>query len=80
MNAVTIIFIIALGLFGINLVIDVFCIAGGGMLMRVRPELAWDLRLFFESHYRVTILFGVVFIITLIVIAITGNTSALFID
>ena len=77
MNAVTIIFIVASGLFGINLVIDVFCIAGGEMLMRVRPKLAWDLRLFFNSHYRVTILFSTIYIITILVIGLTGNWPAL---
>ena len=80
MNAVTIIFIVASGLFGINLIIDLLCIAGGEMLMRVRPKLAWDLRLFFDSHYRVTILSSAIYIITIVVIGLTGNWSVLFVE
>ena len=80
MNAVTIIFIVASGLFGINLIIDLFCIAGDEMLMRVRPKVAWDLRLFFISHYWVTVLSGVIYIITIVVIGLTGNWPALFME
>lgn len=80
MNAVTIIFIVALGLFEINLVIDVFCIVGGEMLMRNYPDLAWGLQRFFNSHYRVTILFDIIWITTIIVIGLTGNWPALFMD
>lgn len=80
MNAVTIIFIVALGLFEINLVIDVFCIAGGEMLMRNYPDLAWGLQRFFNSHYRVTILFDIIWITTIIVISLTGNWPALFME
>ena len=80
MNAVTIIFIVAFGLFGINLIIDLFCIVGGEMLMRVRPKVAWDLRLFFDSHYRVTVLSDVIYVITIVVIGLTGNWPALFME